>query len=441
MNEIDITKTKYLDTLKKGIWIYIFLLIFEGALRKWFLPSLATPLLVVRDPLAMWLILMSWKRGVLKMNAYTAVVGFVGIISFFIAILFGHGELLIAIYGARTLLIYFPLMFVIGQIFNKEDVIRVGKLILCISIGMVIINIFQYISPQSAWINRGVGGDITGSGFGGALGYFRSSGTFSFATGNASFWGLTGAFLFYFWLVPKKISRWLLIMSSIAFLIAIPISISRTVFFQALLSLSFVGCVLLRKPQYLWRFLVTVFVIVIITAVLAQTSLFNTSIEVFLARFTSANESEGGAEGVLIDRFLGGMVNAITGSENLPFWGYGIGIGSNMAAVYLSGDRAFILGEAEWGRMIGEMGVILGLSVILIRIILVIQLTFRAIRMLIQEEPLAWMLLSFGGLTILQGLWAQPTALGFSTLIGGLLIAATSEHTTKKNQIIETKEL
>ena len=35
--------------IKQMIWLYFFLLIFEGALRKWFLPFLATPLLVVRD--------------------------------------------------------------------------------------------------------------------------------------------------------------------------------------------------------------------------------------------------------------------------------------------------------------------------------------------------------------------------------------------------------
>ncbi len=35
--------------LKKGIWLYFFLLLFEGALRKWVLPSLSAPLLIVRD--------------------------------------------------------------------------------------------------------------------------------------------------------------------------------------------------------------------------------------------------------------------------------------------------------------------------------------------------------------------------------------------------------
>lgn len=47
---------------RKAIWIYIFLLIFEGALRKWFLPSLATPLLLVRDPIAIWLTIIGLQK-------------------------------------------------------------------------------------------------------------------------------------------------------------------------------------------------------------------------------------------------------------------------------------------------------------------------------------------------------------------------------------------
>ena len=48
---------------KKAIWLYIVLLIFEGALRKWFLPSLATPLLVIRDPIVIWLVIEGWHRN------------------------------------------------------------------------------------------------------------------------------------------------------------------------------------------------------------------------------------------------------------------------------------------------------------------------------------------------------------------------------------------
>src|ERR1700690_2343488 len=39
--------------LRRMIWLYFALLIAEGALRKWIVPSLSTPLLVIRDPLVL----------------------------------------------------------------------------------------------------------------------------------------------------------------------------------------------------------------------------------------------------------------------------------------------------------------------------------------------------------------------------------------------------
>src|SRR5688500_14652822 len=56
--------------LKKGIWLYFLLLIFEGALRKWVVPALSNPLLVVRDPLALWLIIMAYSRNMIYLSSY-----------------------------------------------------------------------------------------------------------------------------------------------------------------------------------------------------------------------------------------------------------------------------------------------------------------------------------------------------------------------------------
>src|SRR5579871_6825378 len=39
-------------TLRRLIWLYFWLLLFEGALRKWFVPGLSNALLIVRDPVA-----------------------------------------------------------------------------------------------------------------------------------------------------------------------------------------------------------------------------------------------------------------------------------------------------------------------------------------------------------------------------------------------------
>ena len=81
-------------------------------------------------------------------------------------------------------------MFAIGAIFTVDDVIKVGKVTLWISIPMAVLIGLQFYSPQSAWVNRGVGGDESGAGFTGALGYFRPPGTFSFTNGNAFFFAL-----------------------------------------------------------------------------------------------------------------------------------------------------------------------------------------------------------------------------------------------------------
>ena len=54
--------------IKKLIWAYFFLLLFEGALRKWFLPSLSQGLLIIRDPLVIWIYYLSYIKGLFPLN-------------------------------------------------------------------------------------------------------------------------------------------------------------------------------------------------------------------------------------------------------------------------------------------------------------------------------------------------------------------------------------
>ena len=48
--------TPRMPLLKKLFWLYFMLLFFEGALRKWVMPQLSAPLLLVRDPVALLII-------------------------------------------------------------------------------------------------------------------------------------------------------------------------------------------------------------------------------------------------------------------------------------------------------------------------------------------------------------------------------------------------
>ncbi len=428
------------EPLKAAIWLYFILLIFEGALRKWFLPALSTPLLVIRDPIAIWIFLKARQKNYLKFNAYSFLMVLTGLISTFTALTIGHGNLFVAIFGARIYVLQFPLIFAIGRIFDWTDVIKIGKAMLWISIPMTILIGVQFYSPQSAWVNKGVGGDTGGAGFSGALGYFRPPGTFSFTTGVVAFYGLLAAYIFYFWLHSYVVNKIVLMAATGCLLISIPLSISRSAFFEVALSLAFSIVAAWRRPKYVWSMVGAGIAMFIIYMIVGHQSFFTTSTDAFNARFTTANESEGGIHGVLLDRFLGGMITAVQNAPNLPFFGYGLGMGTNVGSNLLTGQSSFLIAEQEWGRIIGEQGLLLGFIVIIIRVALTIKVARNSIRYLKTTDALSWMLLSFCFILLLQAQWGQPTALGFTVLSAGLVIAAMNEPETEEEEEYEEDE-
>ncbi|WP_051935846.1 hypothetical protein [Salegentibacter sp. Hel_I_6] len=419
--------------IKLGIWGCFFLLLFEGALRKWFLPGLAAPLLIVRDPVAIFLLFHAWRRNLLPPSIYLVGMLGIGTLALITTLIFGHGNLAIGIFGARILMLQFPVIFVIGKVFSREDVIKVGKIMLWIAIPMIILISLQFYSPQSAWVNRGVGGDMEGSGFSGAMGYFRPSGTFSFTTGNTMFFSLLTCFVFYFWIGGIKVNRLLLIAATIALFIAIPLSISRSLLFQVIIGVAFAVLASIRNPKYAGRFIGAGIAGFIILGLLNNVEIFQTSTEVFTSRFETASKVEGGLQGTLVDRYFGNLISAVSGSsaERIPFWGYGIGLGTNVASFLLTGGRNFLVAEDEWLRLMGEMGFLMGFGVILIRLGICLQMALASYQSLKTGDFLPWMLLSFCLLIVPQGQWAQPTALGFAILIGGLLLASLNHEDEK----------
>lgn len=418
--------------LKVGIWVYFFLWIFEGALRKWFLPALSMPLLIVRDPIVLWLIILASRRGLLKFNIYMAGMVFLGFVSLFTAVFFGHGNIAVAIYGARTLLLYFPMIFVIGQVFNQEDVIKMGRIMVIIAIPMTILLGLQFYSPQSAWVNRGVGGDEAGAGFGGAMGYFRPPGTFSFTNGTTCFYSFLAPFLLYFWLNTKKINLLILTAATGALVAAIPLSISRGLFFQIGISVIFLVIAVSRNPKYFGKILMASFLVLVALAAFSKASFFKTATAAFTDRFDGANDAEGGlVEGVIGERFFGTLIKAITGSSDQSVFGFGVGSGTSLGAKLLNDDSILGLADFEWMREIGELG-LMGLLVIMLRVGLAVKISLASYNKLASGNLLPWLMMSVGVLMVTQGQWHQPTALGFCALSGGIWLASFRSTATKK---------
>jgi hypothetical protein len=430
------SRQKTTAQLKLGIWIYFFLLIFEGALRKWFLPGLATPLLVVRDPLAVWLVITCWTKGYFPFNIYVSVMVWVGIIATILTLFIGHGSLPVAIYGARIYLFQFPLIFVIANIFNRDDVIKIGKWTLIICIPVTLIVALQFFSPQTAWVNKGVGGEVE-QGFSGAMGFSRPSGVFSFNSGNTLFYSFAACFIFYFLLNMKQFNKLIIIAASLCLLITIPLSISRGLLFSVAITLFFGVFAISRKPQYLAKLIFGILLTLIAFMILSQQSFFQTSTAAFTSRFTSANEQEGGLEGVLMDRVLGGILSGLYKSTDVPFFGYGIGSLTNVGTMLLRGITVGGIIEGEFGRIIQEMGALFGLTIVICRVSLTIGIVKKSYQKLSQGDLLPWMLLSNGLLVILLGGWAQPTSLGFYVILGGLMLASFKKGT----DIIKTSKI
>lgn len=414
---------KYLNNLKKGVWIYLFLLIFEGALRKWILPGLATPLLLVRDPIALWLILYSINKKIWQPNSTVILVILVSSISFVLTLVFGHGNLAVAIFGLRILIVQFPLIFVIGTICTRNDVVLLGRFLLYVSILMTLIVIWQFFSPQSAWINRGVAGDTEGSGFSGAGGFFRVPGTFSFSNGLTLFYGLIIPFLVYFWTTNEvAIKKWLLYLATISYAIAVPLTISRTVFFQTIVTILFLVLISFQNKRVISSIFRIAIGLCFVLLIISFLDFFQTATDAFTQRFTNASRVEGGIEGTLVDRFLGSMYRAVS-YENFSWFGQGLGMGTNAGAKLLGSEGEFLISEGEWGRVLGEMGIILGGIILIIRIGISINWSLRSWILAKNNDSLPWLLLSFGAISIVQGQWGQPTAQGFSIFVGGIIYA------------------
>ncbi|PTT18831.1 hypothetical protein DBR27_00280 [Flavobacterium sp. HMWF030] len=419
-----IANIKNYKSIKIAIWLYFFLWIFEGALRKWVLPGLATPLLIVRDPVAIFIIIRAIYLNVNFLNGYVVFSSIITILALIITLTFGHGNLFVGIYGARIMLLHFPLIFIIGAVFTKDDILKMGYALLALNILMTLIVYLQFISPQSAFINRGLGGEGS-AGFSGAMGYFRPPGTFSFITGLASFYIMVSVFVFYFWLSKERVSKILLYTSTLALIFSLPLTVSRTAVGGVILVgvFAFIGSATSFKQ--IMKVAFTICALFLLFAVLqSTTSVFNIGTEVFMSRVDTASGQSGGFEQSFFSRILGDFVRPIVNLLNLPLFVGKLGMGTNAGAQMLSGSNSFLIAEDELGRVGGEQGLILGGGLILLRLILAINLFFKSIK-LPQENRL--LPLTFCGTAlylITLGQWAQPSMLGCSVLTVGLLVAS-----------------
>jgi len=406
-------------TLRRLIWLYFWLLIFEGALRKWLVPGLSNALLIVRDPVVIAIYAVAIRDRVFPTSGFTLWTILLAAICF-LASFAGIGNIAVTVYGLRADFLHLPLIFLMPRVLRHEDIRRIGYALLALAGPMALLAVKQFqAGPSSPW-NVGAGGEVGGQLFA-AVGKVRASGTFSFATGLATYLSLCASFLLYDLLGPRSYPRWLTLSAIPAMALTLIISGSRT----AVLSVGIVCClgvvVGVRRPaQIRAAFQLVVITAVVVGGLALWTNLYREGMEVQRQRF----ESGGGVREGILYRFGQDFVAAGDALNSAPALGLGLGVGTNVGANLLSGRRQFVLGEGEWQRVLFESGVVLGGLYLALRVAMLFAVAARSVLAYRAGQLLPLLLVGAGGLDLATGQFGQPTTLGFAVFAAGLAFAA-----------------
>lgn len=419
------------------LWTYFWLLIFEGALRKWVVPELSNVLLVVRDPVAIaaiWAGLPFLMRNSVKkwvLSIYT-----IGGLAFLLAVLAGHRDVIIAAYGTRILWLHFPLIFLFGTVFSHEEVWKFAKMVLWLAIPMVVLMGLQYSLPQSHPVNVAPGGEGSMS-ISGVLDRYRPPGVFSHSTGMGNFWGLAGGMLMG-WLLsgPRPLPVWIWFSAASAVL-ALPISITRSIVFYYGLIFMFglAGCLLAGRAVK--NLLIGLLILCVVGLGVSRLEIFRDATETFQMRWEGAKNFEGeeeGLAGVLKKRVGGIFIAAFEGLGRVEVFGAGIGLGTNVGAMRKTGEKGFLLAEGSWSVILSELGPVLGVGLIFWRVGLGLKLLSMSVSAARRGNLLPIVLAGMSIQAVVLAQTSQPTLLGFLVVLAGLTIAACNAPPVAKRK-------
>lgn len=386
-----------LDSTKKLFWLYLFLIFLEGAMRKWLMPNMSNLWMMSRDPIVIWTVLSMLGSRYLRSKVAIAFMA-IAVIMFLTTLTMGHGNLYVALFGFRIWFLHIPYMFIMANKLNREDLMRVGQFLIFMFMPMTVLYVMQWAAPANAWINAQAGG-ILFDGETVAYGAVRPAGLFAHGKGAAYYNPLVvtlfvaTCFSMYYRRYLLPIRRGFLILS-VAVVTMLICSMSRGTVIQSALTFILIALMLslTGKARYFLHILFASIVLYAIFTVLADVSIDGKNLmEPITARFVDATATEGGTSGVIDGRILEPYRFWNDKGQLLdpPFFGYGIGAGSNFGTQMLGlhvGQNATseAWGLGEWSSQIvtNEMGFLFGGMVFFLRIGLCVYLFFKSIKCL-----------------------------------------------------------
>jgi hypothetical protein len=411
----------------KLIWLYFILIVVEGPLRKWFLIGLSDAFLIIRDPLVVGIYVLAIQEQRFPFNRQVISAGLIGFLAVLICGVLQGVPVLVQYFGFRSLFLHIPLIFIIPQYLNRDDIIRHGKWLLVLLIPQALLMALQFgVSPTHV-LNASPGGSL-GSQMEGAMGRIRPPGFFSFITGAAQFLGLAAVYVIHGLVATKYYVRWLVYAAGAALVVALIVSISRLAIGSVLIvGLMLIPISLVLPSKQLRIFTRLIVPLAIIGFGVAQLEVFDAGHEALTSRLERTGDLQAGFTGTAFnwtDRFINDLTSGLYSLGQVKLFGAGLGMGTNVGARYVQGRLGFTLAEGEWGRIVGELGPIIGGLTILLRLGLVVFMAKRAFTAIRQGNLLPILLFGACALLVMSGQWGQSTTAGFAIWIAGATLAA-----------------
>src|ERR1043165_168512 len=331
------------------LWLYLFLLLFEGALRKWIVPSLSNPLLVVRDPVVVAIYYQAFRARLFPNNGFVRFAMILGFLSFFVGIVaIGNGELLVPAYGWRANFLHLPLIFIVPKVVDEAQMDKVGRWLLILTIPMAVLMVLQFRAPKNDWLNAGVG--VEGRQLDSSDGKIRPAGTFSFVSGTVYYLALVTTFVLR-GVLDRPLYSPLLLPSGLALASAQAVSGSRCAIFSAGIVLAMLGVGVFANKTLLFKSYKLLSFILLIFLLTTSFDFFHEGLTTTTHRFEAASANDN-----IVTRFAGGFFDPFVMLPDVPLLGRGLGLGTNAGSALISGKATadYLLAENEWSRVILE---------------------------------------------------------------------------------------
>jgi hypothetical protein len=404
-------------------FIYLLFLL-EGPLRKWFLPGLASPLTLLRDPFVIALYAYCFLNGLilrkgiaslwLKFAVFTSAFG---LLQYSLSAYSLEGWIL----GVRTYWLYMPLAFIVAATFSPPDLLRFLKLNLWIAIPYALLVSAQYNAGAFAFINQGVGGDESAAvGLVGSI--VRPFGLFTYTAPNVEFTAAMVAMFISVYLAGVRQRPNIVIFCVMATAVATMAVLtgSRGIYLSVaiILSLTLFGLMQTGLQDKTVVRVLSIIAFVTLTGWLFV-NVFSDMFAAMEVRVEVASRSEGS----IWNRLYYSNFAFLEALETAPVLGHGIGAGAPGVAQFL-GLKPLLYGESDTQRNVNELGLIFGSVFLLLRWFTSLWLLQTALQLTRQGLPMVLPLAGYAVLPLAVGqITTSPLISFLPWIFAGMILA------------------